>query len=66
MIYVAAYAIPIGIESIRLVRLSGIGQWPGVAATIFIIHVSFGIGFLSNTVLSFFKKKPAVFETLSR
>lgn len=66
MIYVAAYTVPIGIESMRIARHSGIGLWPGVVAAIFIIHVSFGIGFLSNTVLRFFKKKPAVFETLSR
>jgi len=65
-IYSGSYLFSIGLESSRLSRKESLGLWPGVLVSIFLIHISFGIGFLVSLICRYIKIKPKYFETLSR
>jgi len=65
-IYSGSYLFSVGLESFRLLRKESLWLWPGVLASIILIHISFGIGFIVSLICRCVKIKPKYFETLSR
>ena len=65
-IYSGSYLFSVGLESFRLLRKGSLWLWPGVLASIILIHISFGIGFIVSLICRCVKIKPKYFETLSR
>jgi len=65
-IYAASYFLAIGLLSLRSVYNANLSLWPGMVFAIFLIHVSFGIGFIIGIICRPFHIKPRWFETLSR
>jgi len=65
-IYSGSYLFSVGLESFRLLRKGPLWLWPGVLASIILIHISFGIGFIVSLICRCVKIKPKYFETLSR
>ena len=66
LIYGSIYFLPISFESLRVSHRNSILLWPGVFIAIFLIHMGFGIGFITNLLCRLAKLKPGFFETLSR
>jgi glycosyltransferase involved in cell wall biosynthesis len=65
-IYSMSYFLAIGLESLRSAYRSSLALWPGMVFAIFLIHISFGIGFIMAIIGRFFPLKLRWFESLSR
>jgi hypothetical protein len=65
-IYSMSYFLAIGLESLRSAYRSSLALWPGMVFAIFLIHISFGIGFIIAIVGWFLQLKLRWFESLSR
>jgi glycosyltransferase involved in cell wall biosynthesis len=65
-IYAAGYFLAVGLSSFRSAFKANLSLWPGMVSAIFLIHISFGMGFIIGVICRFFQLKLRWFETLSR
>jgi succinoglycan biosynthesis protein ExoA len=65
-IYSMCYFLAIGPESLRSAYKSSLALWPGMVFAIFLIHISFGIGFIIGIIGRSLQLKLRWFGTLSR
>ena len=65
-VFTGAYFLAIGSVSLRSACKLSLKLLPGVVFAIFLIHISFGIGFIIGSVCRPFRLKLRWFETLSR
>jgi len=66
LICLGAYFLAVGFFSFQSASKRSLGLLPGLIFAIFLIHISFGIGFIIGSICKPFRLKPRWFETLSR
>jgi len=64
--YTTLYLMALGYTSVRIASKQGILFAPGIGMAIFLIHIGFGLGFLSGILNRFTKRTSPYFKTLSR
>lgn len=65
-VYTGIYFLAIGSVSFKSACKLNVKLLPGVVFAIFLIHISFGIGFIIGSICRLFELKSNWFETLSR
>ncbi|HUL38169.1 MAG TPA: glycosyltransferase family 2 protein [Thermodesulfobacteriota bacterium] len=66
VVYAAIYLLAVGLVSLKSSQGVGFKHLPGIVIAIFLIHFSFGTGFLIGLIGRAFRFKLRWFETLSR